>query len=59
MYHYLLLLTCIASAVQSITAQRNAASSSLAQLQNCKTDLLFADYFEINEETDIAASESY
>lgn len=59
MYHYLLLLACIVSAVQTITAQRNAASSSLAQLQNCKTDLLFADYFDANEETDIAASESY
>lgn len=58
MYHYLLLLACIVSAVQTITAQRNAASSSLAQLQKCKTDLLFADYFDANE-TDIAASESY
>lgn len=31
MYHYLLLLMCIASNVQSKTAQRNAASSNLAQ----------------------------
>ena len=59
MYHSLLLLTCIASALHGITAQGNAASSRLAQLQNCKTDLLFADYFDANEETDIAASESY
>ena len=59
MSHYLLLLTCIASAEQYITAQQNATSSSLAQLQNCKTDLLFADYFDANEETDIAASENY
>ena len=55
MYHYWLLLTCIALAVQSITAQQN----TLAQLQNCKTDFLFADFFDANEETDTIASESY
>ena len=59
MYRYLLRLMCIASAVSSITAQQHVASSSLAQLQNCKTDLLLADYFDANEETDVAASESY
>ena len=59
MYHYLLLLTRIASAVPSTTAQQDAANNSLARLQNCKTNLLFDDYFDANEETDIAASESY
>ena len=59
MYHYLLLLTCIASAVQTITAQQNTASNSLAQLQNCKTDQLFADYFDASEGTDTTAFESY
>ena len=59
MYHYLLLLMCIASAIRSITTQQDTASSSLAQLQDCKTDQLFADYFNANEETDSAAFESY
>ena len=59
MYHYLLPLACIASAVPSITAQQDPASSNLAPLQNCETDLLFTYYFDANDESDIAASERY
>ena len=59
MYRDLLLLICIASAVLNINAQGNTTSSSIGQLQSCKTDLLFTDYFATTEETDTAAFKSY
>lgn len=59
MYRFLLLKSFIALAAQRTTAQQNTASSTLAQLQNCKTELLFTDYLDGAGETDTVAYEQY